>query len=160
MSFCFKYATSSKSVFLPVKIRLATWQLWHIWHYIHIIQKLQNIRKERYPDVLDVWYREDIPTELHYSDNNRIPDIVLNAENHYSILFNKTQWDHFHLMVSHLPWLSVQCPVQDLLDWPGNHKLTWKSFNWPWLFISRANMDGSLQQKTCIQYLWLVVPIS
>lgn len=66
-----------------------------------LYEKLQKIRKESYPDVLDVWYREDIPTELHYSENNRIPDIVLNAENHYSILFNKTQWDNFHLMGQH-----------------------------------------------------------
>jgi len=41
-----------------------------------------------------VWKKEEIPGDLHYTNNDRITDILLNADNRWDIEKSKAHWEN------------------------------------------------------------------
>ena len=48
---------------------------------------------------IDVWYREEIPERFHFTQNDRIADILVAAENRWDIQRDKAHWDHVSINI-------------------------------------------------------------
>lgn len=76
---------------------------------------------------MEVWKKEEIPEDLHYSNNDRITDIFLSADNRWDILMSKKEWEKVCLL--------------------GTFSMVKRvSFS----FIWRVSMDGDRMRKICI----------